>query len=229
MRRCFITFHGWEGVFPPDRKIVLLRRAVNLLCFRSIEIGSFINIWYGTSSAATIYGGVSKCSNINDRYDYHDIFFVGRIAKDTGFLTFLEILRKSGCFKNIGIIGGDISHASPDMINRLNDLQREAGIYMQFYGWVEAPFERMPIKSRVFTSGYLGILEALLNGHHVFSSFENELKKDYLVLSPFSTQITIFDASGDIFSAPDESLPSLDFSKYSWKQVSRTYNELWQS
>ena len=46
-KKIHITFHGWEGDFPPKRKVIQLRWISEILTKQSIAIGDFIPKWYG--------------------------------------------------------------------------------------------------------------------------------------------------------------------------------------
>ena len=54
----FITFHGWEGTFPPSKSAIFQRRAAAQLSKGVIQVGEYIKKWYGTKPNVVTYGGV---------------------------------------------------------------------------------------------------------------------------------------------------------------------------
>ena len=61
----------------------------------------------------------------------------------------------------------------------------------EFKGFVGNVENYLPEAVFIFTSRYLGILEALAYKKFVFAHYNNEIKKDYLEMAPFSDFISI--------------------------------------
>src|SRR3989338_7205104 len=55
-KKVFTTFHGYEGVYPPSKKSIFIRQLSNRLSRGSINIGHFIEKWYGTKADIVLYG-----------------------------------------------------------------------------------------------------------------------------------------------------------------------------
>ena len=69
-KKIHITYHGWEGNYPPKRKVILLRWISEVLTKRSLAIGDFIPKWYKMVKEPMInYGGTSfeKKSDIKQK------------------------------------------------------------------------------------------------------------------------------------------------------------------
>lgn len=57
-KKVYTTFHGYETVFPPQQKAILIRKLSEKLSQGNICIGAFIEKWYGTKADIISYGGV---------------------------------------------------------------------------------------------------------------------------------------------------------------------------
>jgi len=181
-KKVFTTFHGWEGIYPPSLKNKIIRKISEKLSFGNICVGNYIEKWYGTKADFVTYGGVnivqSSKLKVQSYSSKFKVLFVGRLEKDTGlpiYLKTLAILRDRVEAK----FAGDGS------------LRKEAEKYGTVLGFVEDVNELMQESDFVFTSGYLSILEAMINKKLVFSVYDNPLKEDYLKMAPFGQWIVI--------------------------------------
>lgn len=221
----FITFHGWEGCFPIDRKIKFLRQIINAACKESILVGSFIEKWYGTKSQNIIYGRVNQRLALKRINPSSEISFVGRLGQDTGFESFLSYIERTP-INTVGIFGGDRTELYRNSRERVEILEARC-VTFSFHGWIDNPLGAIPDSSTVFTSGYLGILEALAFGHKIVASFENQVKYDYLRLSPFWEYLHIIDCDGRLVSEAKKISCEFDLNKYTWGRISALYQEVW--
>ena len=239
-KKVFTTFHGWEGIYPPRLKNKIIRKISEKLSFGNICVGNYIEKWYGTKADFVTYGGVnivqsskfkvqsysSKCK-VQSYSSKFKILFVGRLEKDTGLLIYLKtlvILRDRVEAK----FAGDGS------------LRKEAEKYGTVLGFVEDVNEQMQESDFVFTSGYLSILEAMINKKLVFSVYDNPIKEDYLKMAPFSQWIVIENDPEQLakkikfyLENPLEEKKLIEEAynwvrQQSWKKLTEKYLELWE-
>ncbi|PIS14325.1 hypothetical protein COT64_03255 [Candidatus Shapirobacteria bacterium CG09_land_8_20_14_0_10_39_12] len=233
-KKVFITFHGWEGKFPPALKAKLVRKISEKLAFGNICVGDFIKKWYGTKPDFVTYGGANLIQNSKFKIQNYNlklkILFIGRLEEDTGlpvYLKALAILKNSG-FKVSVEFAGD------------GGLRKEAEKYGRVLGFVGDLGNYIQNSDFIFTSGYLAILEAMIRKKLIFSVYDNPLKEDYLKLAPFSKWIIIESSPEQLaqkisyyFESPKEEKEmtekAFDWAKeQSWKKVSEIYINLWQ-
>ncbi len=181
-KRVYTTFHGYEGVFPPDRKAIIVRRMSRLLSSDTMNVGHYIEKWYGTKPKVVTYGGVHNISiglsKIPKEINPHPhILFIGRLAPDIGIKTYLELFKKLPSFTL------DVCGDGP--------LRWKLEKYGNVHGFVSELGTLIKKADIVCASSYLTILQALSYGKPVIAVYENPLKKDYLTLAPFAMWITI--------------------------------------
>ncbi|TFH43143.1 MAG: glycosyltransferase [ANME-2 cluster archaeon] len=111
---------------------------------------------------------------------------------------------------------------------------------IKLHGFVNNPTDYLVTSKFAFVSGYLAILEAMINKKLVFSIYENELKKDYLTLIPNINRMMIIASSSEELAdkiayynkntdAAEEMVKNADsFAKeQTWEKVADTYLKLW--
>lgn len=192
----YTTFHGYEGKVPPAKKAILVRKISEALSMGNICTGAFIKKWYGTKPNYTIYGGVEilPIANTTNKYQSTNkqslrpsglkkvkILLVGRLEKDIGIRTYLEVLQilKNKNIKFTLEVCGDGS------------MRSEVEKYGKVYGFVKDVGEYMEWATVVFASSYLLILESFAYKKKVVATYENGLKKDYLKMTPFAKYMLI--------------------------------------
>lgn len=57
-KKTFVTFHGWESVYPVPVKNIIVRKVSELLASGNICVGDFISKWYHTHPTFVTYGAV---------------------------------------------------------------------------------------------------------------------------------------------------------------------------
>lgn len=233
-KKIFLTFHGWEGVFPPRKKTIILRKLSEKLANGNICVGDYIKKWYGTRSDYVLYGGVEKTQNsklkVKNKNIKLKIIFIGRLEKDTGLPSYLRILDKLYILNikfHIVFLGD-------------GSLKKQAEKYGKVLGFMEDPQKYITSTKFVFTSGYLSILEAMLNKKLVFSVFDNPLKEDYLIMSRMVKFMEVGEEPEKLVekikyylshSEEEKRLieDAYEFAKeQTWEKVADTYIKLWQ-
>ena len=237
LKPVFVTFHGYEGIIPIPRKILFKRKITELLTKGNICIGDYILKWYGTKASFISYGGVdmpAPLSNTNPE----GAVFIGRLEKDTGIMMYIDALRilkeKQGINLKLDVCGDGKLREKIQEIIKGNELN------VELHGFVENPLDYLDKSKFAFVSGYLAMLEAMINKKLVFAVYENKLKKDYLTLMPNSKNMMV------IASSPEELAEKIAyylnhqketeekiknaylFSKdQTWEKVTNTYLKLW--
>lgn len=55
-KKTFVTFHGWEGIYPIPWKNIVVRRISEILANGNICVGDYVAKWYGTKPDFITYG-----------------------------------------------------------------------------------------------------------------------------------------------------------------------------
>lgn len=179
-RKKIITiFHGFEKVFPLPAKNIFYKQLAQKLSRATISVGSYINQYYHLENKNnhSIYGGVTLPSaTVNlKKKSPHQFLFLGRLEKDTGlpiFLEFLDILKAKRENFSVSFCGH-------------GPLAQQCQTYGKVLGW-KNPRPLLSTSSFCFAGGYLSILEAMAFHTYVLTAYDNPLKKDYLLNSPFA-------------------------------------------
>ncbi len=220
-KKVFTTFHGYES-YPISKKAIVQRKIAEILSAGNICIGDFIKKWYGTKADYVIYGGVSIAKSQKSKVKSQNnsskikIILIGRLEDDIGIETYLEVLRilKTNRVNVLFEAFGD------------GVLRKEVQEYGKVHGFVSDLTSSIKKADVIFTSSYLTILESLANKKPVIAVYDNDLKKDYLLISPFKKYIYIENSVSKI----TEMLTSKVFNTkkieegYSWVQ-----NQTWES
>lgn len=233
-KKVYTTFHGYES-YPVMRKAIFIRKVSEILSYGNICVGDFISKWYGTSPSAVIYGGV----NVNKFKIYSPMLkvkkessvFIGRLDAQTGIDMYCDAVRiikkKVPEFKFLVIGDGKKRGAA-----------EEVGIVL---GFKKNPEQYFTSYRFAFVSRYLSILEALAAKRLVFAVYDNDIKKDYLLLSPFSKYIVIVNTPEQLaekvlyfLSHPEEEKKTIEqgyefVKKQTWSTVVKIYVNLWKS
>jgi len=220
----YITFHGWETKFPIPRKNIIIRKISEKLADGNICIGDFITKWYGTKADIISYGGVDPA-----RYPIkssNTLLFSGRLDRDTGFDTCVEVYKhlKPRYHWKLHVVG--------DGPNR-----KLAPKDAKLFGFVKDPEKHVSTAKFVFTTGYLGILEAFAYKKLVISTYDNPLKKDYLLLHPMAKNMVIGKDWEEIVkklqTLSDSQIQGMIRTAYNWsrqqtwEKVARQHEQLW--
>lgn len=237
-KRVFITFHGWEGIFPIPRKIILQRKIAEFFTKGNICVGHYIPAWYGTSCDFVTYGGIDEPKEPPPKALRISAVFIGRLERDTDVLEYIDtikILREEYNMEiKLEICGdGTLRERIQEIIKRMN-----LSIILQ--GFVKNPIEYLRRNRFSFATGYLTILESMINKRLVFCVYTNPLKKDYLTLMPNSRTIMITSSSGKELARKIRKIidnPKIekrmikrayDFAKkQTWGKVADAYLKLW--
>ena len=241
--RTFITFHGWEGVFPPDLGMVKKRVRIDAKVKSSMAIGSFIAKWYGTKSKVVSYGGakldeVDNYSILKENSSIVKIAYFGRLELDTGIdLAVQSIIKFNEMFGDR--VTFDI-YGDGSMRNNIVALSHK-----NQYGSIRIFTPTTEIVSMlrkydvIIASGYLTIIEALQAERVVIAFYDNNLREDYLRMHPVARSIFICQKSAEFSQVIQRCVSDWDavreYSRYgwewakkqTWEEVANSYVKLW--
>jgi glycosyltransferase involved in cell wall biosynthesis len=232
-QKVFITFHGYEGVFPPAKKAVWIRKLSEWLAAGNICVGDYIKKWYRTNADFVTYGGVDlpDASTVSDRQkgDKIHVVMIGRLTEDIGTPQYLQALLKlkKAKFPFVLTVLGD---------GRFKSALEPLG---KVLGFVPEPQKYIREADIVLASSYLSILQALVYGKLVVAIYTNPLKKDYLELAPFRRWIKIVSKNdlNTFFDQYRQNEANYTHSaragqkwaeRQTWKHVASLYYSLWQ-
>jgi glycosyltransferase involved in cell wall biosynthesis len=235
----FVTFHGFEGTLPIPKRILFERKVTELLTKGNISIGDYIPKWYGTKASFISYGGLDIPSlPPAENTDYDGAVFIGRLEKDTGIMTYVDAVKILKTEWNIDLrvdICGD-----GRLRETVEKIVNENKLNVRLHGFVKNPLDYLNKSKFAFVSGYLAILEAMINRKLVFAVYENELKRDYLTLIPGSKDMMVITSVpvelagkvADYYNNPAEAREKVEnaysFAKgQPWEKVADTYLKLW--
>ena len=183
-----VTFHGWEGVYPPSRSAVWQKRLAARLSDGTIGVGDFYEKWYGVKTDKVVWGVLDqRIAKINKgpAFDYKGralgtggrIVFLGRLEEVNGIEVVIEgvakinkgpaLPRQGRAFGSMIFVGDGSWRSQAEKVGKVT-------------GMVAEPWRYLADASVVIASSYLAILEAAGMGKPVIAIANNPLKRDYL-------------------------------------------------
>ena len=244
INRSYITFHGWGGKYPINHKTIKKRKECTTKSAGSINIGHFIERWYGTRADIVSYGGVDI-----DKYYYDKqpslnrekikIAYIGRFAEDTGiYKLILGVKEYCKRYKNMRIelhLFGD-----GNISKTLLHIDENIKLTIK----VENPIIDSSLIIRdyeiIFACGYLTILEALCANRIVFSYYNDSIREDYLRMHPVTSSLFIcgdedsfIDGLNRCVNKSSDVLKKCESGwewskKQTWAKLAGKYISLWQ-
>ena len=227
-KKAFVTFHGYES-FPVSFKNVIVRKVSEILANGNICIGDFMKKWYSANPTIISYGGVVLQEKNSLSPVSPSALFYGRLDDQTNireYVQAIKLMRKQIPNFKFKIIGeGDYRSV----------VKNEA-----VEGFIKNPEKKLRFFRFAFLSRYLSILEALAARRLVFALYDNNIKEDYLRMSPFANCIVIAGSPEELcekllyyLSNPKKEKQLVDkgyrfAQENTWKKVCRTYQALWR-
>lgn len=237
-KNVYVTFHGWEGDIPPKKNVIQIRKIVEKLTKGNICIGHYIEKWYGTKANIISYGATYEYKKKSEIIE-NTFVYIGRLEKDTGIEMYLRVLKILKNKYNIDLHLTICGNGS--LIDSLKKYGEKEDLKLEFLGFVNNPEEYIEKSEICFTSGYLGILEAMIQKKIVISNYNNELKKDYLLMIPDVEDKMIVsndeeELSEKVFSLLKNEKLKQDLKdnaynwakELSWKRMREDYYKLWK-
>ena len=182
LKKIILVNHGWEGKYPVPWKNKLIKKISGKLSNRVINVGDYIEKYYGVNPDEVVYGGVKKKKLVlGDKRK--TVCVLGRLEEDTGVLGMLRVIKKMKGYEVL--FCGD------------GTLRKKCEQYGKVLGFTDPETELE--KSKIcFATGYLSCLESMINGCITACFWDNKLKRDYFKDSPFSNFIIAGNNEDDI-------------------------------
>src|SRR3989344_6235201 len=235
-KKNFVTFHGYEGNNLPSFNAYLMHKVAEVLSNGNICVGKFLEKWYKTKANFIIYGAVDKKlieSKVKENVNRYKGIFTGRLEHETGILEYLKafkLLKDKNVATELDIYGDGTLREEAIKYAKKHKLK------VFFKGFVQDTDSLFLNYGFALVSRYLGILEAMASRIPVFAHYNNEIKKDYLEMTPFAGYIAISNDSGKIAEAiksylehnQQSTAPAYNWVKTkSWERITNIYLDLW--
>jgi spore maturation protein CgeB len=221
-----MVFHGYEGNVPPLAQTIKKRKEIEGKCQSSICVGEYIKKWYNQNPDKVIWGGVEEVPIILPP-GKNEILYLGRLDPDQSaekvFCYLGEAKKNEGIDFHISVCGNG------RLENKIKEISKRYNLDVTFYGFVENPDYYIKKADLIICSGYLSILESFINKRPVLTFYENELKKDYLLLMP--CQLLFEKPLKEIFNSITPELIEKNYqfaTQNSWSKVVDVYEELFE-
>jgi glycosyltransferase involved in cell wall biosynthesis len=239
-KKVFTTFHGYEGNFIPTKNAVVMHKIAEIFSNGNICIGSFFEKWYGTKPTLVSYGAVDLSSNKIKNVKFNNpqknsVIFLGRLEEETGIIEYLKtlnILQEKHINLAMDVFGDGA------LKNESIKYAKEHNLKVNFKGFVSNASDFINNYEYVFCSRYLGMLEAMAGQKPVFAVYNNEIKKDYLQMTPFAKYISITSEAVLISNAVSayREKKNLEVTRAylwvkneTWEKMVNLYLQLWKS
>lgn len=221
----YTTFHGWEGIYPIPKKNILIRKIDALVAWKNITIHDYVMKHYGIKADKIMYTAVDLPEQTNFKKDFYRLVYVGRLDEDTGLK---KILKALSYLKNFQV---DFCGDGP-----LADQCRQYG---NVHGWVDPT----PFYQKAFiclSPGVTSILEAFSHQCLVITTYNNPVKKDYLLMTPFAQSIIVKQSPLALSQAikhyskhPRAAEPKIArayqwVKTQNWQEAVKLYQQVWQ-
>lgn len=226
-KKVYITFHGYEG-YPIKMRWIILRKVSELMSNGTICVGDFMKKWYFANPTNVIYGAV-ELNGIKTKPKPYSIVFFGRLEQQTNALEYtkgFQLLQKNSKKWSFTVYGEGFLSKKIGKIAEIQPFEPRIDLVIPKYEYV-------------FVSRYLSILEALALKRLVFAFYDNELKKDYLLMSPFKDCIIVVNSPEELADkveyyskneAEREKIIESGFNfakKQTWEKMMLSYLQLW--
>lgn len=176
------TFHGWEGLWPVPFKNILIRKIAVLLSNKTIAIGRYLEKYYRFKANEVLYGAVNAPARLAQKEKL--LLYVGRLDYDTGLPVLLQSLKAQAWPGRVVLCGDGL-------------LREQAELVGEVRGFAD-PRPFLKKAQVVFAGGYLSILEAFAYRCAVVAVEKNPLKKDYYLMSPFASWMTLVNSPAEL-------------------------------
>ncbi len=229
-KKIFITFHGWEGIYPVPKKNIYQRRFFSRLAKGVVHVGAFIQKFYGDKPDLVIYGGADrvdlKFRIQNLKFKINNVVFVGRLEKENEikkYLEFVKLLKNKHPDLNVTWVGDGQYRRRCQSLGQVTGMVSESTLA-----------DYLKPADLVLASSYLSILKALAYGKLVVAFYSHRLKESYLKDSPMARYMLVSDSpkQGISWLVKKSALPDLDQAcewakKQTWGKVAKAYVKLW--
>lgn len=226
--KTFMTFHGYEGNDAPNWRKKFWHQLAAISTKANLCIGGFHEKWYGVKPTQVSFGAVEEKTKKRISKN-NSIVFIGRLEKDNGIMEYLQaikILKDTSKKYTLEVYGDGTLRAECHQYVKKHTLP------VVFHNFVLNASDKLSQYSIVFVSRYLAILEALKTGKNVIAHYNNNIKYDYLRMTPFYKWITIVQTPEEIAAAvlsnTDKHTGAKNWIAHqTWENMVKTYKEIW--
>jgi len=225
----FVTFHGWEGIYPIPFKNKIIRKIDTLLSNKNITISDYVEKHYGIKADVLMYTSVNVNTNTANGLvkSKNSLLYVGRLDEDTGLRKILKCLSFLKKTKIHVEFCGD------------GPLKKDCMKYGKVRGFVD-PTEYYKKSFICLSPGHTSILEAFTYKCLIVTTYNNPVKKDYLLMTPFRRWIVVRNSPKKLaeeikyFLKHPEKAKALTVPAYEWVKTQnwdegvKTYIKLWE-
>jgi len=209
-KKTYSTFHGWEGKFPIPKRYVFARKIWEKLSHGNICVGDYLKKWYGTEPTFITYGAANLLDVKNLKINLRLISYIGRLDKDVGIVTYLSAIKyliSEKIIFNLDFYGEGSFVSKVKLLGNLR-------------GSIVDVWDKAKSSNIIMCSSYLSLIESLQIKKFVIAVYENKLKRDYLLMSPFASLVFTTNNPEDISK---KIIKCIDKSKQERKMVERGY------
>lgn len=233
-KKFFITFHGWEGIYPVPLVNKLQRLYFSGAAKKTIHVGHYIQKFYWDKPSLVLYGGVQD--KVQPKFSQAlpknlHISFLGRLEmvnEIEKYLEVIQILLANNSEVKINWVGDGSFRSNCEKLGTVTGMVKNVSSYIQK-------------SDLIFSASYLSILESQQAGKLVCSMYSNRLKESYLKTYPASSALVISDDASKVVERieslrdnPNEYQvlvkKGYEFaSQQTWKKITDQYIGLWNS
>jgi glycosyltransferase involved in cell wall biosynthesis len=229
LKPVYTTFHGYEG-YPVKLKAIIYRKIFEIMSNKTICVGDFMRKWYHANPTRVIYGAVNPIKK-SIRPKKNSAIFIGRLDEHTGIDVYAQavsLIRKKIPDFTLTVYGD----------GPYKEIIKGEGIILK--GENPSADTEIPKYEYAFVSRYLAMLEAMAAKRLVIALYDNPVKKDYLLMTPYKDWIVRSDNANNIASiilnqSNSYSKKFMVSKSYdwiinqSWNSLAEEYIVLWQS
>lgn len=238
-KKVYMTFHGYEGDSLPTRRAILSHKIAEVLSWGNICVGDYLQKWYGTKPTIVTYGAIrpQKSAPVSFKSSKKiKALYIGRLEKEAGIIEYLKLVKRlveTGHKISVTVLGNGSQYTQAySYVKRYN-------LPVVFKGFVESVETYLPRFDMVFTSRYLGTLESMYYKKPVLCVYNNAIKRDCFVLSPFSDWIylasntkELYDQYREIMTNQKERVGNCSKAhawvrRETWQKMAKHYEQLW--
>lgn len=224
-KKMYITFHGYED-FPVKKRWILMRKVTEMMANGSICVGKFMKKWYFASPNYISYGG-ARLEEKNIGENQMGAVFFGRLEGQTGVMQYVDAYKK---------IKAQYPKFSLTIVGD-GPLKRKLPKNVTYKPFTQDVFSYIAKNKFIFVSRYLSMIEALVMDKTVVAVYDNPIKKDYLLMSPFKKYVETFGTADEIADFIIKRLKEKNKTNndeavvwaksQTWEKVTNTYLSLW--
>lgn len=237
----YMTFHGYEGNSLPTVKAKISHKIAEILTNGNICIGDYLKKWYRTTPTLVSYGAIDRNTTLEpssiSKKDRYKILYIGRLEEEAGIMEYLQMthkLIKKGYNIHLTVLGDG------SLLRKAETYMKKHHLPVRFLGFVPEVEKYIPKYDIVFTSRFLGTMEALSFKKPVFCVYNNAIKRDCFTMAPFAKHIFLSDSAYTLVDSFEQMVQNRELThtkirngyewvrRETWKKMAHNYELLWR-